>query len=116
VRVVNEWHLDRGWDGIGYHYVITKTYMGRIWFGRSIAKMGAHTLGKNRGSIGICVTGRSKFTKAQYNSLISLLNHLMDLFDLTIDDIHPHNEFNKNKTCPNFNLEPIKEALWLMRQ
>ena len=52
---INRWHLKRGWNGIGYHYVVLLD--GTIEYGRSIYKQGAHVKGENEGSIGICYIG-----------------------------------------------------------
>lgn len=52
-------HLDRGFDDIGYHYVIARTRKGwRIFEGRSEEIEGAHAgSGLNAGSLGIAVAG-----------------------------------------------------------
>ena len=52
-------HRDRGFDDIGYHYVIARTRKGwRIFEGRSEDIEGAHAgSGLNAGSIGIAVAG-----------------------------------------------------------
>src|SRR5262245_7960134 len=52
-------HLERGFDDIGYHYVIARTQQGwRIFEGRTEAIEGAHAgSGLNGGSIGIAVAG-----------------------------------------------------------
>ncbi len=52
-------HLERGFDDIGYHYVIAKTRKGwRIFEGRSEAVEGAHAgSGLNGGAIGIAIAG-----------------------------------------------------------
>lgn len=63
---VHQWHLDRGWSGCGYHYIIKRD--GTIQRGRPINIQGAHAnnLGHNRYSIGIshvagynCASGTS---------------------------------------------------------
>lgn len=52
---IHRWHQASGWSGIGYHYVIRKD--GQIELGRPVDMIGAHTLGYNEESIGICLTG-----------------------------------------------------------
>ena len=37
---IDQWHKDRGWRGIGYHYVVMLN--GAIEYGRSIYDTGAH--------------------------------------------------------------------------
>ena len=54
---IHEWHTQRGFSGIGYHYVIRKD--GRIQRGRPIDRTGAHAKdnGHNNFSIGLCLVG-----------------------------------------------------------
>lgn len=50
---IHQWHLDKGWSGIGYHYVIRRD--GRLQRGRPLDRTGAHSgaYGHNNYSIGI---------------------------------------------------------------
>lgn len=51
----NRWHRERGFDSIGYHYII---YLdGSIRFGRPVEQAGAHCKGHNANSIGVCYVG-----------------------------------------------------------
>lgn len=52
---IDRWHRQRGFQGIGYHYVIRLD--GTIEAGRSIELAGAHSKGWNAHSIGICYVG-----------------------------------------------------------
>ena len=52
---INRWHKDRGFNGIGYHFVIKLD--GTIEIGRQLALRGAHTTGHNKETIGICYIG-----------------------------------------------------------
>ena len=52
---IDRWHREQGWNGIGYHYVITLD--GSIEPGRDLEEAGAHVAGHNRNSIGICYIG-----------------------------------------------------------
>lgn len=54
---IHEWHTQRGFSGIGYHYIIRKD--GRIQRGRPIDRTGAHAKdnGHNNFSIGLCLVG-----------------------------------------------------------
>ncbi len=54
---IHQWHLDRGWHGIGYHFVIR--HSGIIERGRAEETVGAHAgVSGNSDSIGICLTGQ----------------------------------------------------------
>lgn len=107
VADIRRWHLKRGFNDIGYHYLIHID--GTIEEGRPINKQGAHCSGQNRGSIGICYVGgmskdmkkaKDTRTQAQKDSLIKLMHELIYKYnkDMTI---HGHNEY-ANKSCPSF--------------
>jgi len=105
---IDEWHKDRGWSGIGYHYVIGLN--GLIEYGRNINKTGAHVKGYNTGSIGICYIGgcdadmnpKDTRTPEQIATLLEFLRILKKLHPNAT--IHGHNEFSA-KACPSFNVQ-----------
>ena len=110
LETIRKWHLQRGFNDIGYHYVID--LQGGVHIGRPITRQGAHCSGQNRGSIGICYVGgmskdmkkaKDTRTQAQKDSLIKLMHELIYKYnkDMTI---HGHNEF-ANKACPSFNVQ-----------
>ena len=110
VADITRWHLARGFNTIGYHYLIHLD--GTIEKGRPIEKQGAHCSGQNRNSIGICYVGgmtkdmkkaKDTRTKEQKDSLIKLMHELIYKYnkDMTI---HGHNEY-ANKACPSFNVQ-----------
>lgn len=107
---IDRWHKERGWNGIGYHFVILLD--GTIQLGRNVKKQGAHTKGHNKNSIGICYigggNGEDTRTIEQKNALFCLIQDL--LIEYPKATIHGHNEFSK-KTCPNFNA--FNEYNWL---
>ena len=68
---IHKMHLEFGWEGIGYHYIIRKN--GKIENGRPEFWVGAHTYGLNKQSLGICLMVEIILVK---NSL----NHYMIYF------------------------------------
>ncbi|HNX29952.1 MAG TPA: N-acetylmuramoyl-L-alanine amidase [Syntrophomonadaceae bacterium] len=83
---IHRWHLDQGWSGIGYHFVIRKN--GTIERGRPVDKIGAHAGSEaNSDSIGICLTGnfvsRAPEIK-QIEVLLSLIEYLEDYYKKTL--------------------------------
>ena len=48
-------HLSRGWCGIGYHYYVRLD--GSVHGGRPLGTVGAHTVGYNSRSVGVCFEG-----------------------------------------------------------
>ena len=104
---ITRWHLERGFDTIGYHFVIQLD--GTIELGRFINKVGAHTKGKNRGSVGIAYVGgcdadmepKDTLNDKQHESLLLLVDEIRNRYgDLSL---HGHNEFS-NKACPSFDV------------
>lgn len=81
VETINQWHLNNGWNGIGYHYYIRKN--GTIYRGRPEWALGAHAEGSNDRSIGICCEGdymTETMPEAQLTSLKALLRDIMDRY------------------------------------
>lgn len=105
IEVIRQWHLERGFDNVGYHYFING--LGQIQKGRDLSTVGAHCYGHNRLSIGICLHGEHDFKQSQFESLLKLLSELCDKFKISKDRVFPHNHFNKNKTCPNFDVTEV---------
>lgn len=106
VEDIREWHKKRGFNDIGYHYIIDKD--GRILEGRNITLVGAHCKGHNSHSVGICYIGgldsngypSDTRTKEQKKALISLIDILCHFFP--IGKITGHNQYS-SKDCPCFN-------------
>lgn len=106
VEDIDRWHKQRGFNGIGYHYVI---YLdGSIHNGRDLNIAGAHCTGHNSKSIGVCYIGgvakdgktpKDTRTKEQKESLLLLLEELKAKFPKA--KIHGHRDF-ANKACPSF--------------
>ena len=102
---IDRWHKQKGWQGIGYHYVI---YLdGSIHKGRDESVIGAHCSGQNANSIGICYIGgvdknnnpKDTRTKAQRQALIELFKSLKAKYPKAT--IYGHRDF-ANKACPCF--------------
>ena len=105
VEDIDRWHKERGWKGIGYHYVI---YLdGSIHRGRPQSQVGAHCKGHNKNSIGICYIGgrglngkpKDTRTEEQKESLLELLRSLKCRYPKA--GIFGHRDF-ANKACPSF--------------
>lgn len=111
---IDKWHKQKGWNGIGYHYVIDLD--GTIERGRDENVSGAHTVGHNAHSIGIVYiggldkNGKAKDTRTpeQKEALWSLLRELLCKYPKAT--IHGHNEFAK-KDCPCFNVQKEFEII-----
>jgi N-acetylmuramoyl-L-alanine amidase len=105
VENIRQWHLNRGFSDVGYHFVVLLD--GKIQEGRPVSMMGAHAKGYNRNSIGICYIGgvaqdnspKDTRTEEQKESILKLLKYLKKKYpDATI---RGHREV-ANKACPSF--------------
>lgn len=127
-QTIDVWHQERGFrrtgtqaqrfnpelKAIGYHLVIGLD--GTLFTGRALEEIGAHAVGHNAHSIGICLVGTDRFTSAQWQSLKNCVQHLCTQFSLPLVEA----QFSKNgllvnqgicghrdipqvhKTCPGF--------------
>lgn len=98
---LHKMHLNFGWDGIGYHKVITRS--GKIENGRPEYWVGAHVKGINQTSLGVCLIGRNKFTKKQFLSLERILKKWKALYP-SAKIVGHRDTGNTAKTCPNFDV------------
>lgn len=103
---IRQWHLQRGFSDIGYHYVIHPD--GKVEEGRDVNIAGAHCSRHNSKSIGICYIGgmtadnkkaKDTRTEEQRKSLKVLLMAMRKLYPSA--SIHGHRDFAA-KDCPSF--------------
>lgn len=108
VADIDRWHRDRGFSGIGYHYVI---YLdGSVHTGRQLDTPGAHCKGLNARSIGVVYVGgrgrdgktKDTRTPAQRRELSKLVAELQARFPGAT--VHGHREFAA-KECPCFDVK-----------
>lgn len=120
---IKQWHLARGFETTGYHYIIDLD--GTIEKGRDESYIGAHCSGKNDQSIGICYIGgldkngnaKDTRTPAQKESLYKLVKQMVDKYHLSIKDVYGHRAFT-NKACPCFDTETFRQEyrIWKTKQ
>lgn len=107
VESIRNYHLSLGYKDIGYHFLIDA--YGFVHKGRLIDQIGAHCKGQNKDSIGIALIGgkdgKFDFTSTQIFHLIDLCWSLQKRYNISDSNIFGHNDFTKNKTCPNFNVK-----------
>lgn len=107
-------HRQRGFKCIGYHFVILPD--GTVEAGRHPDAVGAHCLGHNSRSLGVCYIGgldrsgkpADTRTPAQRRALTRLLRHL--LRDYPGARIYGHRDFAA-KACPCFDATAEYAAL-----
>lgn len=106
VKDIDRWHRERGFQCIGYHWVV---YLdGSVHAGRAENKIGAHCLKHNAFSIGVCYVGgldadgktpKDTRTENQKLALRKLLIKLRRKYPGA--KIHSHRDFAA-KACPCF--------------
>lgn len=118
VDTIRKWHLAQGWSDIGYHIVITRD--GLIEFGRKLNAVGAHVVGHNSTSVGVCLIGginasgkaENNFTQRQFSALRAVLTLLSETYPAARTNIVGHRDLSPDmngdgKITPN---EWIKEC------
>lgn len=108
VSVMRKWHLERGFNDVGYHFFIKKD--GTLQKGRNIETSPAAQAGNNTGTIAICLHGLRKelFTDAQYKTLrrlCSLINYKYTEAGQHVT-FHGHKEVAA-KDCPVFDYKKV---------
>jgi len=111
VRTIDKWHRLRGWLKIGYGGVIKRD--GTYEQGRDDNAVQAHVKGYNHTSFGLCLVGganeedwkipEDNFCAEQWETLKAQLTRLVKLFPNA--RIVGHYDLDKNKTCPNFDVQ-----------
>jgi hypothetical protein len=134
VDLFREWHKARGWTDIGYHFVVLNGRVksaneynpaldGIILPGRDLDgdgdvedEVGAHAYGHNRGSLAICLVGKTAFSPKQMGSIYGLTLALLAKYNGTVDNVHGHYEVDNRKTCPNLNMVKERKRLLAVEQ
>ena len=106
---IHEWHVNNGWAGIGYHFVIRKD--GTIERGRPEWAVGSHAYGENSHTLGIHLSGdfqQAVPTAAQVEKCAMLVAYLCEKYGITIDREHivGHGELMATD-CPGVNLQAL---------
>lgn len=98
--VIDAWHKEKGWAGIGYHFFIRKD--GMLELGRDLEKTPAAQEGNNTGTIAICLHGleHEKFTEKQFQALRALCDQINHAYGGNVT-FHGHCEVAA-KACPVF--------------
>lgn len=105
---IHRWHLNRGWAGAGYHFLVRKD--GKVYRLRPEDCVGAHAYGSNYDSIGICAEGKyneEEMPEAQKRAIIELVRYLENKYN--INTIQKHKDVCAT-SCPGNNY-PFEEIV-----
>ena len=108
VETIHNYHKNKGWAGIGYHYYIRKD--GSIYKGRPETMAGAHCPGVNSTSIGICAEGdfnTETMSDVQKQAIIDLIADIKSRHNITY--IKGHRDILAT-SCPGDNF-PFDEIV-----
>ena len=108
VSDIDRYHRQRGFACIGYHFVVDLD--GKVHAGRPLDQAGAHCVGHNAYSIGVCYVGgldqhghpKDTRTPEQKVALRALIAVLKQLYPDA--KVYGHRQFN-NTACPCFDAE-----------
>lgn len=109
---VDRWHKERGWSGIGYHWLVSAG--GLIEAGRPEDQVGAHVYGHNTGSIGICASGNpaagDHWDAEQRLALVQMIADRCQAHGLTSQDVLGHCELDPTgkPDCPGLNMDNVR--------
>lgn len=117
ISVIDGWHKDRGFKctlpngtviHVGYHFYVQSN--GTVQKGRPINIKGAHCLGYNHESIGICCHGDKHFTKSQMYSVKLLIDEIESNFGHKME-IKGHCELDsrpEKANCPGYDVNQFR--------
>ena len=114
VADVDRWHRQRGFFGIGYHFLVLLD--GTIATGRPLWRVGAHCTGHNTHSVGICYVGgldaqgkpKDTRTPEQRKAMQQLIQLLKSVF--VGATVYGHHDFAA-KACPCFDARKEYEGM-----
>lgn len=117
---IREWHKERGFSDIGYHFIIMLN--GDIRQGRPLAEMGAHCKRHNKGTVGIAYAGgtdgrgkaKDTRTDAQKEAMKRLIMWLVWKYGIWI--VSGHRDYTATQ-CPSFNAKAEYQVYvdWMYR-
>jgi N-acetylmuramoyl-L-alanine amidase len=110
---IRRYHIQtKGWDDIGYHWGVENVGgFATLQKGRPENVIGAHCLGMNDKSIGVCSVGNYDLTEPTEWTLKVLANLCADIcrrYNLKPEDIEPHHKYASYKTCPGTKFSMMK--------
>ena len=127
-ELIESWHKEQGWQGIGYHFIILNGYLtsnnfkkriqqldfiGTIQKGRDITTAGSHVKNHNANSIGIClIHDKLQYEERQLEVYRDLTAGLAKMFNVDPKNILGHYEVDKGKPlCPSLDMNEERKII-----
>jgi len=127
-KMIDGWHRQRGFDGIGYHGVILNGHRtarsgyndkldGKIEPGRPESRQGAHCAagGMNRVALGVCLIGDSTkraYTDRQIAALVHWLATMCQRYGIPPSRITQHSDHDRGKPhCAGLDMPDIRRRV-----
>ncbi len=114
---IRRYHMEvNGWKDVGYHFFIERVEDStQILAGRMLDEDGAHCVGRNHDSIGICFVGNFDIAdppQASWDAGVRLVRSLCRVFGIPPENVGGHRDYAE-KTCPGikFDLDKFRNAL-----
>jgi len=114
---IRRWHTapppdGRGWEDVGYHWVVLVD--GTVEAGRDESLVGAHCLGLNYRSVGVCLVGNFAdgvpVPPAQWAAAVGLVAEICHRYGIVPGDVRGHGEIAAT-ACPGFEPADFRRAL-----
>ncbi|MFW6377641.1 MAG: peptidoglycan recognition family protein [bacterium] len=106
-------HINKGWAGLGYHYVIDPN--GKVYKTGYANEMRWSVGGNNSYTISIMIIGsfdKEDISDAQYNALLKVAELLKKEYNVDIENIMGHSEYpNQNTACPGIDMDKMRSDL-----
>ena len=117
-KEIRAYHNSLGWIDCGYHVLIEdvngeyEDIIGRPW-----TMAGAHTIGQNQVSLGLCFVGNFNITEPPKDQLIigaRMVSMWMAIYKIPMSEIYPHYRFEPTD-CPGkkFDMGKFFDAVML---
>ena len=111
---IHLWHTEKGWDGIGYHYVVLGNGFTEV--GRPEYWVGSHCPGYNQRSLGACRMAQGEESnEEQYEGLLNLVKGSMIKYSIPASKVLGHKETKsgkaQGKTCPGMDMDKFRSDL-----
>lgn len=111
VSEIREWHLQRMFEDIGYHYVIRRD--GTIEHGRDTKYIGEHAYGMNHDSVGVCFEGdfrKYEPTVEQLNSACAVYHVVCRAYSKSLE-VEFHRSIDNPCPGPLLDREDFREII-----